>query len=316
MAKYPLFFVLFGVLASASCFAEDCRLTSLEMSSSQVVVRATCRPQFQELDFPQKGLFCHELVFPKTILALPNRSSQGLSTTLRSVEVVQFSAHPDVVHIVLKQTITPHYHVVVEPLGQQYRLTITWSNAADNVPSSGQTRPFKVFLDVGHGGYDPGGTGPAGLPESFVNLDVAQRVAAILKRHGFSVAMDRTSDHFVSLPDRVKLADESHCQLFVGLYCNASRNRSMHGTTTYFYHPIAKKFAWHLCNVVARDLGLADNGAVFDNLYVIKHTLATFPAVIIEYAFISNFHEEALLADHHFRDKIAQAVAQAIMTYR
>ena len=169
---------------------------------------------------------------------------------------------------------------------------------------------------MGHGGYDPGGTGPAGLPESFVNLDVAQRVATILKAHGFTVAMDRATDQFVSLPNRVKSAEASHCQLFVGLYCNASRNRSLHGTTTYYYHPVAKKFAWYLCNVVARDLGLADNGAVFDNLYVIKHTPNTFPAVIIEYAYISNFHEEALLADHHFRDKIAQAVAQAIMTYR
>ena len=314
MAKTHLFVVLLGLLGAVASFADDCRFTAVELSSTQIVLQATSRPQFQELDFPQKGLFCHEVIFPQTILALPNRSQRSLSATVHSIEVVQFSAHPNVVHIVVKQSHTVPYEIVVVPFGTQFKVKITWGENL-RTPRE-QVKPFKVFLDVGHGGYDPGGTGPAGLPESFVNLDVAQRVAAILTQKGFPVVLDRTSDHFVSLPERVRLAEASHCRLFVGLYCNASRNRLMHGTTTYYYHPSSKDFAGHLCHVVARELGLTDNGAVFDNLYVIKHTPDTFPSVIIEYAFISNFHEEALLADHQFRDKIAQAVAKAIMTYR
>lgn len=176
-------------------------------------------------------------------------------------------------------------------------------------------RHFEVFLDVGHGGFDPGGTGPDGLPESFVNLSVAMRLAKILRSDGIAVVMDRTINTFVSLPERVSLADESGADLFLGLYCNASADRAIHGTTTYYYHKNAYGFARYLETQVSRSLDLSDDGVVPDNLYVIRYTTQRMPDVLIEYAYISNYHEESLLANPAFRERIAVAIAGAITSY-
>jgi N-acetylmuramoyl-L-alanine amidase len=175
--------------------------------------------------------------------------------------------------------------------------------------------PRTIFLDVGHGGYDPGGVGPGGLPESFVNLDVAERLKSILTRSGFRVALDRTTNAYVSLPDRVTMADESGADLFLGLYCNASSDRSIHGTTTYYFHPGAEAFARELENQVAGSLHLANDGVMKDNLYVIRHTTATIPDVLIEYAYISNYREQSLLGSPAFRQRIAVALGKAITDY-
>ncbi len=174
---------------------------------------------------------------------------------------------------------------------------------------------LKVFLDVGHGGFDPGGTGPDGLPESFVNLAVAKRLAQILRSEGVEVALDRTDDRYVSLPERVALANESGSDLFLGLYCNASSDPAVHGTTTYYYHSRSSAFAHYLEDWVARALGLSNDGAARDNLYVIRRTARRIPDVLIEYAYISNRREEHLLASPEFRNHIASAIAKAITSF-
>lgn len=201
-----------------------------------------------------------------------------------------------------------------EVYGSEANPAIGASAPAETV-SFHSSHGFKVFLDVGHGGYDPGGTGPDGLPESFVNLEVAKQVAQILRRDGIAVELDRNANRFVSLSERVALADESGAGLFVGLYCNASSDRSVHGTTTYYYHPDSYEFARFLEDRVASHLGLSNDGVVRDNLYVIKYTTTRMPDVLIEYAYISNLHEEHLLSQPAFRGRIADAVAGAIAGY-
>lgn len=174
---------------------------------------------------------------------------------------------------------------------------------------------FKVFLDVGHGGYDPGGTGPDGLPESFVNLQVAKKTERILRSEGIVVELDRSANRFVSLSRRVTLANASGADLFVGLYCNASSDPAVHGTTTYYYHANSYKLARYLEDTVARRLGLSNDGVMRDSLYVIRYTTTHMPDVLIEYAYISNRHEEHLLAEPAFRTRIAASIAKAISGY-
>lgn len=178
-----------------------------------------------------------------------------------------------------------------------------------------QKVPFRVFLDVGHGGYDGGGTGPDGLPESKVNLAVANQVTELLKRAGVAVSLDRTTDAYVSLSDRVAMADASGSDLFVGLYCNASRDPSIRGVTSYYYHDNARAFARYLQDQVAAATGLADDGIMKYDLYVIKNTTNRMTDVLIEYGYISNPTEEQMLARDDFQRRIATSIADAILSY-
>src|SRR5205807_8560858 len=46
-----------------------------------------------------------------------------------------------------------------------------------------------VVIDAGHGGFDRGGIPHQRVPESMMNLDVAQRLKAVLQAYGYQVIM-------------------------------------------------------------------------------------------------------------------------------
>ncbi len=97
----------------------------------------------------------------------------------------------------------------------------------------------KIVLDAGHGGAQPGAIGRTGLREKDVNLDIAKRLASLLRERGIEVVMTRTTDATVSLQKRAHLANGSGADLFVSIHSNANRSRSMNGFEV--YHVSTKK---------------------------------------------------------------------------
>jgi len=80
-------------------------------------------------------------------------------------------------------------------------------------------RPL-VVIDPGHGGFDPGAMG-AGQVEKVITLDFATALAAELERRGHvRVALTRTTDTFVSLPERVRFAQDQSAALFVSIHAD------------------------------------------------------------------------------------------------
>ena len=92
-----------------------------------------------------------------------------------------------------------------------------------------RSRPYKVVVDAGHGGKDPGAMGRGGLREKDVNLDVARRLALYLEDHGVDVVMTRRSDVYVPLEDRTAIANRVNPDLFVSIHANSDNLRSLQG---------------------------------------------------------------------------------------
>jgi N-acetylmuramoyl-L-alanine amidase len=93
---------------------------------------------------------------------------------------------------------------------------------------------IRVMLDPGHGGKDPGATGPTGLREKDVVLAVGRMVRDRLRQDdSFEVMMTRDADVFIPLEERTAMANEARADIFVSLHINASRNRSAEGISTY-----------------------------------------------------------------------------------
>lgn len=93
---------------------------------------------------------------------------------------------------------------------------------------------FRVMLDPGHGGKDPGAVGLGGLLEKDVVLEIGRMVREKLQADGgFDVRMTRDADVFIPLEERTAMANKSHADLFVSLHINASRNRRAEGISTY-----------------------------------------------------------------------------------
>lgn len=91
-----------------------------------------------------------------------------------------------------------------------------------------------IAIDAGHGGRDPGAIGKNGLKEKDVTLDIAKRLAKIVKeRLKCDVVMTRDSDVFVELDARPAIARAKKADLFVSIHTNASRKRTARGIETY-----------------------------------------------------------------------------------
>ena len=108
----------------------------------------------------------------------------------------------------------------------------TNKTAASTSVSSGLR---KVVLDPGHGGKDPGASGPGGIAEKDIVLGIAKKLALKLKTEmGTEVVLTRKDDRFVPLEDRTLLANAEDADLFISLHVNASPNIDAKGIETYY----------------------------------------------------------------------------------
>lgn len=93
----------------------------------------------------------------------------------------------------------------------------------------------RVVLDPGHGGHDLGSTGPTGLQEKELVLDVAQRLATLLERRlGSEVVFTRRDDTFIPLEERTLIANDRQADLFLSIHANSSPVSTATGVETYY----------------------------------------------------------------------------------
>ena len=92
----------------------------------------------------------------------------------------------------------------------------------------------RVVIDAGHGGHDPGAKAN-GVTEAELTLDVATRLKNLLaKQPGIDVVMTRSTDVFIPLEERTRIANREGADLFLSIHANASRNVKARGVETYF----------------------------------------------------------------------------------
>ena len=93
----------------------------------------------------------------------------------------------------------------------------------------------KVVLDAGHGGNDHGTTGPTGLTEKELVLDVTLRLGALIEqRLGSQVVYTRSTDVYVPLEERSAIANKNHADLFLSIHANSSPIKAISGAEVYY----------------------------------------------------------------------------------
>ncbi len=110
----------------------------------------------------------------------------------------------------------------------------------------GLVRVRRVVVDAGHGGKDTGAIGKRGTLEKDVNLALAKDVSRELEGMGIEVVMTRSTDEFVSLPERTAIASRAGADLFVSVHSNANRNRRLQGIETYFLDTTSNRYSARL----------------------------------------------------------------------
>lgn len=90
-----------------------------------------------------------------------------------------------------------------------------------------------IVLDPGHGGRDPGAIGYSGVYEKNITLAMAKELKVILEKEGYKVHLTRSTDIFIPLRDRVKIARKYNADLFMSIHADSAVNRSAKGLSVY-----------------------------------------------------------------------------------
>lgn len=198
----------------------------------------------------------------------------------------------------------------------------------------------RIVIDCGHGGTDAGKVGLFNTLEKDVNLSVGARVAAQLKKKGYTVLCTRSSDIFVPLDERTSFANKHKADLFVSIHSNGSVSQQANGIETYWApngllkpetvaadtpHALFQTHAQHKDTVsellathvhsqvmqVAQQQYAAKNRKI--KQAVSQVLLGTdMPAVLIELGFLSHSTEARHLANKRYHARLAQGICSGI----
>jgi N-acetylmuramoyl-L-alanine amidase len=178
---------------------------------------------------------------------------------------------------------------------------------------------YKVVIDPGHGGPDPGAVGIGGLRETDVVLDVCLQVAQLLQARGVQVLMTRTTEVDVDLPPRVALANSSRADAFVSVHANAlSRYRPDVNGIESFYFQEAGRPSRNLAAALQQQMlsispGSPDRGVKPARFFVIRRTVM--PSTLVEMGFVTGALDAPRLADAAYRRRMALALATGIINF-
>ncbi len=193
-----------------------------------------------------------------------------------------------------------------------------------------------VVLDPGHGGKDTGAVSPGKIEEKRAVLDIARRTKRLLDAAGIESRLTRDKDNELTLAQRTAKAREWNADILVSIHLNSAANPNANGAET-FILPVTGKastagnarntekadgnrfdkenmlLAFYTQTALVRHAGFYDRGVRRARYAILKD--APCPAILVECGFLSNPEDEARLAIAEERQKIAEALAQGIMTY-
>lgn len=159
-----------------------------------------------------------------------------------------------------------------------------------------------IVLNPGHGGSDPGAVNEElQITEHAVCVEIVKRIQAKLD---CTVVMQTEG-----LSKAIKAINALKPSLVVSVHCNASSNKTAHGTETLYYptssagHMLASMIQYQLVET----LKLSNRGIkARDDLGLLRDTVC--PAVIVEPFFISNSEEYKKVNLLHVADAIVLGI--------
>jgi N-acetylmuramoyl-L-alanine amidase len=171
-------------------------------------------------------------------------------------------------------------------------------------------RPL-VVIDAGHGGHDRGGMPGQKIPEKGYTLDVAKRLDAVLRAAGYRTIMTRSSDVFVGLGDRCRIANAQRNAIFVSVHFNGATNYDAYGIETYYYSGSrSAKIASAVHRSLLSATGTMDRRVRTRGFFVIRRT--SIPAILCELGFLTNKAEARKIDTASYRQRLAEGIARGI----
>jgi len=146
------------------------------------------------------------------------------------------------------------------------------------------------------------------------NLDVAQRLDARLRAVGFKTVLTRQNDTFIPLDKRASISNRQNNALFVSVHFNDSPSKAVSGAEVYYKSPVSRGLAQRVLQNIDGVPGASARYVKTANFRVLR--LNQNPAVLVECGYLSNRTEGARCGSAIYRERIAGAIATALMEQR
>lgn len=181
-------------------------------------------------------------------------------------------------------------------------------------PKSLNLKDLVIGLDAGHGGENSGAVSPSGIQEKDINLDIVERLKALLEKKGAKVVLTRSDDSGPSMTERKRIWAEAEVDISISVHNNAGGSAlDSPGTSVYYKHLFCRPFAETMLRSMLQT-GLPLYGLVGNfNFSLVGPTNC--PTCLVEGAFMSSLQEEEKLADPQFRHLMAQRIFDGLTAY-
>ncbi len=167
-----------------------------------------------------------KLKLPDPVLLSVRHGKQKNNTT-RIVLDVQPHVTPR--SFLLKKSSRKPHRLVVDLVPAQQKVIKTKETI-----KQGKHHDIIIAVDAGHGGEDPGATGPNRVKEKHVTLAVAKKLAALInKQPGMKAVLVRSGDYYVSLKNRVRKVREMKADMMISIHADAVKARKVKGASVY-----------------------------------------------------------------------------------
>ena len=103
-----------------------------------------------------------------------------------------------------------------------------------NVNNFYSQEKFKIVIDAGHGGKDPGRPTKFGFTEKEIALKITLNLGGLLEKDDSNeVIYTRKKDIFLKLRERAAIANNADADLFISIHCNSFHDTNVYGSETY-----------------------------------------------------------------------------------
>ena len=92
---------------------------------------------------------------------------------------------------------------------------------------------YVVVIDAGHGGKDTGAIGPSGRHEKEVALAISKKLASKLKGMFIHPVLVRSTDQFIDLKERARIARKARADLFISIHADAHPSNTAQGASAF-----------------------------------------------------------------------------------
>ncbi|MFD2752367.1 N-acetylmuramoyl-L-alanine amidase [Virgibacillus siamensis] len=177
---------------------------------------------------------------------------------------------------------------------------------------------FRIYIDPGHGGKDPGAVG-YGLKEKDIALTVSEGIKKKLESEyeNIQVTLTRSTDTFLELKERTDKANAAGADALISIHCNAGGGSG--GFETFRYTNASAKSkelqnALHTAIMAELDqFNVIDRKQKDENLHMVRES--KMPAVLTENLFIDVAADAHCLSDYKVIEALINGHVAGVVKY-